>query len=117
VAAKKALVPPSDLINTVDAYVLACFEQESQPQVTELALSLGITRWKLSRQFQRRTGTSLRAHLKRRRLEQAEELLEKTTLPVAEVARRSGFGTDRSLERAFYRATGNTPASLRHKSK
>ncbi len=63
--------------------------------------------------FRALLGRSPAAEIRRIRLEHARRLVAHGDLPLAEVARRCGFGHVESLTRAFRRAYRQTPAAYR----
>jgi transcriptional regulator GlxA family with amidase domain len=67
----------------------------------------------LSRRFREQTGSTPVQWLIRQRLHQAQQYLETTTMPVEEVARRSGFGTAVVLRQHFARHLGTSPLAYR----
>jgi transcriptional regulator GlxA family with amidase domain len=66
-----------------------------------------------ARAFASEIGMTPGDFVERSRVETARQLLETTTLPVAAVAGRCGFGTPETLQRAFKRALGVTPTAYR----
>jgi len=67
----------------------------------------------LTRRFRDETGLTPLQWLLHKRVERARELLETTSLPVDEVARRSGLGTADSLRTHLDRQLGLTPTAYR----
>lgn len=65
--------------------------------------------------FTREVGMSPGAYLGHLRLQQAQKLLEDKDLPVADIARLSGFGDCTQLGRAFKKAFGTSPLAFRKK--
>lgn len=100
-------------LTDVDAYVRRCFEHETPPRVAELAGSLGLSRSRFSEVFASLSDLCPSAYLKQQQLEYAAKLLSDTDLTSAEVAYRAGFGTRRTLFRAFRRTVDATPLSFR----
>ena len=72
-----------------------------------------MSRRTLERRFRTETGETLVGWIARRRVEQAQALLERTELTVTEVAHGAGFGSTESLRRHFLSQTGTTPRSYR----
>ena len=111
---------PKQLREAVDRYLQRCFSTEETPRVSELAEQLGVTREMLSRAFAAEHGIALSAYLKERQLAHATDLLESTDLSTTRIAYLSGFGTRRTLYRAFRRGRGISPDQYRrmhrHKS-
>lgn len=81
--------------------------------VEQLAARLGITGRHLARLFQRHVGASPLQTAKTMRLQRAKRLLNETDLPIAEIARRSGFGSLRRFNATFADLYGRAPSSLR----
>lgn len=81
--------------------------------VTAAARELGVSREHLSRAFSRAHGEAPVAWLRRQRLDHAATLLADHDLPVAEVARRSGFATASHFVHAFRLVRGVTPGAYR----
>ena len=73
----------------------------------------GVSRGLLTRLFQRQFGKSPRCFLQEIRMNQIRHLLDGTELPLAEVARQTGYGSDMALSLAFKRETGITPGRYR----
>ncbi|RYG69654.1 AraC family transcriptional regulator [bacterium] len=67
--------------------------------------------------FTREVGMPPATYLRRLRLQHAQTLLRDRTLPVADVARLSGFNDPTTLTRAFKKAFGISPLSFRKKAK
>ena len=63
----------------------------------------------VNRAFKNQLGTHVQREIARARLEAARSLLKKTTLPIKEIAARSGFQSDVYFNRAFTAAHGGTP--------
>ncbi|SEG81853.1 transcriptional regulator, AraC family with amidase-like domain [Actinacidiphila yanglinensis] len=68
----------------------------------------------LTRRFRAETGLSPLQWLLHQRVDRARELLESTTLPVEQVARRSGLGSSESLRQHFARRVGVSPTAYRN---
>jgi transcriptional regulator GlxA family with amidase domain len=68
-----------------------------------------------ARRFTATTGTTPLRWLHHQRVQYAQELLERTDLPVEEVARRAGFGGTAVLRRHFGRDVGTTPTAYRRR--
>jgi AraC-like DNA-binding protein len=85
-------------------------EKLSSAQVAKIAgLSIGY----FSKLFHRREGKTFESYLADLRLGRAKQLLVGTELPVARVARLSGFGSSAYFCRAFRRDAGTTPLAYR----
>jgi iron complex transport system substrate-binding protein len=97
----------------VDVYIIDCFQHGVQPQVSEFAFRLGVTRFTVSREFKKQEGISLQNYINHSRFARAIQLLQNSNLSRAEVAKYSGFGTERNLDRWFSDTLGRTPSSFR----
>lgn len=69
--------------------------------IKTLAARFGVSREHLTREYRRLVGIAPAAHLRTCRVQAARELLARTKLPHAEVARRTGFSDARHLGRAL----------------
>ncbi len=67
-----------------------------------------------ARTFRAETGVTPAAYVEALRVEAARQLLETTTMGLAEVARTTGFGTLETMHRAIRRTLGVTPGQYRH---
>jgi transcriptional regulator GlxA family with amidase domain len=74
---------------------------------------VGVSVRQLTRLFRAETGMTVTCFVEQIRLEAAQGLLESGTDPLDVVARRSGFGSEETLRRAFQRERGITPGTYR----
>jgi AraC family transcriptional regulator of adaptative response / DNA-3-methyladenine glycosylase II len=81
--------------------------------VESLAERLGIGARQLRRLFLKHVGASPVAVAQTRRVLLAKQLIHETTLPMAQVAMASGFGSIRRFNETFQQLFGRAPASLR----
>ena len=81
--------------------------------VRALAAHAGVSERTFARRFRAETGTTPLQWLLGQRVLEARRLLERTHLPVEDVAQRAGFGTAASLREHFARATATTPTAYR----
>lgn len=81
--------------------------------VEDLAAACALSRAHLTALFTAEVGRPPYAHLLRRRVERAGELLRGTGRTVAEVAAEVGFSSRAQLARAFARELGTTPRAWR----
>jgi len=67
----------------------------------------------LAREFRRYYGTTVGAYVRRRRAEQAADLLRSTQVPLTQIALSCGYGGSAQLSRSFRAAFGVTPSAYR----
>ncbi len=79
----------------------------------ELAADVGLSGRRLAALFREAYGTTVHARLREVRLQHAVSLLKSTSLPIAEVAARSGYYDQSALTRHIKALLGKTPAVLR----
>jgi LacI family transcriptional regulator len=85
--------------------------------VDDLVRMLGVSRRTLERRFVAALDRTPGDELRRRRVERAALMLERTELPAAEVAARCGFGAPARLTEAMRREMGVGPAEYRKRLK
>ncbi|MET3513089.1 AraC family transcriptional regulator of adaptative response / DNA-3-methyladenine glycosylase II [Pseudacidovorax sp. 1753] len=83
------------------------------PVVARIAARLGVSDRHLRRLFEAEFGVPPLQYLQTRRLLAAKQLLADTRLPVADVARASGFGSVRRFQAAFAAHYGLNPREMR----
>jgi transcriptional regulator GlxA family with amidase domain len=81
--------------------------------VPALARRANVTTRTLIRRFHAATGTTPMAWLRGIRIDHARELLETTSLPVDQIAERSGLGSPANLRHHFTRVVGVPPTTYR----
>ncbi len=81
--------------------------------VPELAARVLMSERTFARRFRAETGTTPAAWVARQRVVRAQELLERTDLPVEEIARRCGFAAAAALRHHFARSLGTSPLAYR----
>lgn len=96
-----------DIIRWIDAHYTGVVG------LADLARALGLSESHCSREVHRAIGKPFVTLLRERRLAAARALLAETRLPVADVARRSGFQDPQYFSRVFRTATGMAPAQWR----
>ncbi|HEX2284654.1 MAG TPA: AraC family transcriptional regulator, partial [Mycobacterium sp.] len=85
-------------------------ELASPLRLADLASAVPLSPYHFSRAFKAATGITPHEFVVRRRVEAAKVLLQRGKLPVAEVARRTGFTDASHLARQFRRRVGMSPA-------
>ena len=81
--------------------------------LADLAAVAHVSPFHFARVFRAATGRSPHRYVLERRVALAEELLTRTTLPIAEVATRTGFADQSHLTRVLGRHLGRTPGAVR----
>jgi transcriptional regulator GlxA family with amidase domain len=101
----------SGRLRDLSAFVL---EHLNEPlSLEELARQVGMSPRTLTRWCRRELGDSPAALVRRVRIEEAQRLLEQTSLPLKEIAARAQLGDPSTLWRIFTRYVGVTPADYR----
>lgn len=78
-----------------------------------IADSVFVSRTSLCTAFKEETGMGVGDYLRTLRIDRAKELLQTTTLPIAEIARATGYTRQSSFAEAFKVTTGITPTEWR----
>jgi transcriptional regulator GlxA family with amidase domain len=86
---------------------------DRRPSVDDLAARAMTSRRTFLRRFRQATGTSPHAWLTSQRLNQAEEMLETTDLPVEQIAHHVGYTSGAALRDQFVRQRGVPPRDYR----
>ncbi|MGW1021918.1 GlxA family transcriptional regulator [Streptomyces niveus] len=100
-----------DALASVREYALHHLDQPLT--ITDLAAHAGMSPRSLARHFQATTGTTPLRWLITQRLAAAQKLLERTDLPMAEVAGRTGFGSEVTMRQHFAGHLGTSPRAYR----
>jgi AraC family transcriptional regulator len=79
----------------------------------ELAAQAGLSRGFFARRFRRSLGTSPHEYVVTRRVSRARALLERTDVPLVDVAASCGFADQSHLTREFRKRVGTTPGRYR----
>lgn len=108
--------PGREQADPVAAVLQICRNHFRDPiSVKELASQSNLSREHFSRVFKNSQGVSPAAFLRKQRLLAAAEMLRSTSLPVREVALRTGFYSSRHLMKSFTRVQGETPQQYRRR--
>ncbi|WP_433235747.1 GlxA family transcriptional regulator [Streptosporangium sp. CA-135522] len=103
--------PEHDLVRALTGYV--CGNLDADLSAAALARRAGVSDRHLARLFAEHLGQSPARFVRGARAEAAAQLLASTSLPVAVVARRCGFGSAETLRQAFTDRYGVPPARYR----
>jgi len=109
------LEPKSDRIQTALAY--AREHLHTQLTVPQLAEAACLSPRQFSRAFRAETGQSPAKAIENMRVEAARSLMELTRHPIDAVARQTGFSDRDHMRRAFLRAFGQPPQTLRRNAR
>jgi len=82
-------------------------------ELLDVARVAGVSQWHFQRMFHARTGETLKAYIRSRRLAASLERLLETDLRVLDIALLAGFASQEAFSRAFKRAFGLTPQEYR----
>lgn len=105
----------NDDIADVIQYVCDHFTEKIT--TVELARKFYMDKFYLIRKFHARTGFMPREYISRLRFDHSIKLLEKTEMPIAEVARKVGFNDAKRLNELFASHTDLTPSEYRAQKK
>ncbi|MEU9146712.1 GlxA family transcriptional regulator [Streptomyces sp. NPDC048349] len=103
--------PRNDIVRDLVQHIAA--HPDHDLGTPALAARAGVTPRHLTRLFTEHLGQPPGHYVRRARTEAAAQLLQATTLPVARVATRCGFGTAESLRQAFVSRFGISPSRYR----
>lgn len=82
-------------------------------RLSKLAAAACLSERQFRRRFLEATGETLQNYLQLARLELSRQLLQQTSLNVADIAERCGFADERSLRRLWARQVGVSPSAYR----
>ncbi len=102
---------PAPRIHRVIEQMRSCMDQDLS--LSRLAAAGGLSRSQFVRAFRDVTGLPPHRYLNRLRIDKARELLERTDLPVIEIALDCGFGQPGHFATSFREATGLSPRAWR----
>jgi len=110
----EVLTGSDDLVNSVVEYINSHYHEKIT--IAELTELFGTNRTTLSERFMKGVKISVIDYLTRIRMKMASLLLRDTTLPVVEIAYRTGYEDAAHFGRTFKRETGQSPGQYRDKN-
>ena len=105
--------PGAGIDSTEPARTWALTRLEQPLSIAGLAARAAMSPRTFARRFRAELGTTPAQWVLEQRLRAAQTLLETTTEPIEQVARRSGFGNGAALRAHFTRRLGTTPTAYR----
>jgi AraC family transcriptional regulator len=108
--ARRGGLPPF-VLQSVREYVAA--HLASAIRLSRLASLAGLSPFHFARAFKASIGLSPHAYVLHCRITEAKRLLSRTTLSIADIARRTGFSSSGQLSSRFRASTGTTPSAFR----
>lgn len=101
----------ADTLAAVRAFALTRLAEPHT--VADLAARAGMSPRSFARHFQATTGTTPLRRLITQRIAAAQKLLERTDLPLPEVARRTGFGSEITMRQHLATHLATSPGDYR----
>lgn len=86
------------------------------PPVSEMARHMSMSQSAFQHTYKKIFGTNVMYDINQARIQQAKELLVTTTLPLRQIAERSGYSSEFHLMRHFKKHTGMTPTEFRKRT-
>ncbi len=86
---------------------------DGRVRLAELASECNLSVSHFARSFKASFGVTCHAWLTERRIERAQELLARTSIPLVDVAGLAGFGDQAAFTRTFHRLVGKAPGQWR----
>jgi AraC family transcriptional regulator len=83
--------------------------------LADIARSVGVSPFHLSRVFRRKTGATVHSYLNQLRLREGAALLSESKAGLTEIALALGYSSHSHFTQAFHRAFGLTPSRLRER--
>lgn len=102
---------PQSAMRRVEAFIEENLEHNLS--VSDIAAVVPLSAFYFSRRFKARTGMSPYEYVTRKRVERARWLLNRTTLPIAEISYQVGFSSQSHLCVRFRKLLGITPKRYR----
>ena len=109
------LIPVSGNTHTSLQKVISYVSENynSSLSLDDVSRDVNLSKYHISRLFNKYIGTSFTGYVKYLRINQAQNLLIETNLSIADIAYECGFENIRSFNRSFLEICGNTPREYR----
>ena len=85
----------------------------NRPELTNLAAELGLSSGQLAARYQRLSGESISAFVRKMKLQESLHMLRNTRMSLAEIALACGYFDQAHFTRIFRQQTGHTPGRYR----
>lgn len=108
-----ASLSSNEVVSRAQEIILTSFSKELM--LTTVAEEIHVSPFHLSHIFRRETGCTFKEYCRRVRMREAARLLSETKIPIAEVARRAGYGDAAYFSQAFRRFAGQSPLEFRRR--
>lgn len=97
-------------------FINSCFNKPDL-SLSDIASSCNLSKRQLDRKFMAELSASPMKHLRRRRMEHAEYLLQNSSLRINEIAAETGYPDPLHFSRVFKNETGISPSAFRIKKR
>ena len=110
---KSAVLPPEEhnLMDAVRSHLDSHYEESIT--LDDLAKKFHISTFHLAHAFKTACGYAPLQYITRRRIGEAQSLLIDTSLPITEIAIRTGYNSSSYFNKAFHKITGMSPRDYR----
>jgi transcriptional regulator GlxA family with amidase domain len=103
--------PPNAAVQKTLEYLAEHFRDPVA--LSDVAEAVGLSSCRVAHLVKEHTGRSVLQHVHRMRVQEAQRLLEQTSMPCAEIAYETGFSDQSYFTKQFRLLSGTTPARYR----
>ena len=111
-SAENKLTGKSEMVKQGIEYMKHHFRESLS--LDDVAEATGFSRFYFCRQFKNSTGYTVNEYLRYLRCREAEEMLQKTEMPISEIASECGFDDVSYFTKIFKKQTGRLPSQLKN---